>query len=466
MNNDSIDFALNTKNLKDIPFHKYQKDFVFIVNDKRYETNRYIADLLSPKIRQMHFIDKSIHEYFLNNVNFSNDDIEYSEEVDFFQDFLNLSTFQNCKIDSEHQKRYMEYFLNLGNIDEYFRIQKDYFHEITIDNAIDSLISIIKITSSVSQDFNDQINPKNEIITYIANHFEDIDKEQIRNLQYEIIEEIISNEYLRLNNEDSLLEFVLSLYSEDHSYSNLFEYIQFSNVSEDSLFSFVDEFEIESINKQIWDSICNRLLPNFSKSIKINTIRYLPDFIEFRYTKGKDFEGIMHHLSEETQNNIHDDGIIEITSNSILSNIYHPKNLVDFHEKNYYHSKDDGGAYVCFDFKDKLVQLSSYSIKSMNNNVHYSHLKNWVMEVSNDEKTWRIVDSHINDPILDEPGVVVNFAIRKKNIDFHRFIRIRQNGNSWDPRTNHNFIGFYFIEFFGKLIESDVNELDYDLEDE
>lgn len=465
MESDTIDFALNPENLKNIPFHEYEKDFTFIVNDKRYETNRYIADLLSPNIRQMHYTDKSINEFFLNTINFSNEETEFSEKIDYFEDFLKLSTFQNCKIDSEHQKRYMEYFYNLGNLDEYYRIQQDYFHEITVDNAIDFLISIIKISSSISQDFNDQMNPKNDIVTYIANHFEDIDKEQLRKLQFEVIEEIISNDSLRMNNEDSLLEFVLSLYEDDHSYSSLFEYVQFSNVSEDSLYSFVDVFEIENINGKIWNSICNRLIPNFCKSIHFNSMRYLPDFVEFNYQEGKEFEGIMHYLSEQTENNIHDDGIIEITSNSILSNIYHPKNLVDYKSKTYYHSKDDGNAFVCFDFKDKLVQLSSYSIKSMNNNVHYSHLKNWTIEVSNDAETWKVIDRHINDPILDAPGKVINFNIRKKNIDFYRFVRIHQTGNSWDPRSNHNFIGFYFMEFFGKLIESEVNELDEEEED-
>lgn len=455
-----LSFSLDPRNLRNIPFHKYDNNFTFIVNDKKYETNRYIADLLSPSIRQMHYTDESFNEFILDTINFENEITENSETIDYFQDFLDLTTFQHYTIDSEHQKRYMEYFYNLGNVDEYYRIQHDFFHEITIDNAIDSLISIIKIISSISQEFKEQKNPKRDIINYIAYHFEDIDKDQLINLDSEVLEEIISNESLRLNNEDSLFDFILSLYKDDQSYSNLFEYIQFSNISEDSLLSFIEIFEISNINEKIWNSICDRLLPTSSKNKKLNMYRYLPEYIEFKYTKGKDLNGILHHLSKETEGNIHDKGIIQITSNSVLSHLYHPKNLVDFHEKNYYHSKDDGNAFVCFDFIDKLVQLSSYSIKSMHNKFHYSQLKNWVIEVSNDNKNWKIIDNHVNDPALDEPGIVYNFTINKKNIDFYRFIRIRQTGNSWDPRENHNFIGFYFIEFFGKLIESNSNELE------
>lgn len=37
---------------KEIPLSKYPKDFTFILNDQYYQTNRFIADLLSPTIRR------------------------------------------------------------------------------------------------------------------------------------------------------------------------------------------------------------------------------------------------------------------------------------------------------------------------------------------------------------------------------------------------------------------------------
>lgn len=156
--------------------------------------------------------------------------------------------------------------------------------------------------------------------------------------------------------------------------------------------------------------------------------------------------------------NLVENKIIEISSNSILSEVYHPNNLIDYKHNNYYHSKDNGDAFVLFDFKDKLVQIKNYSIKSMNNFVHYSHLRNWVLEVSSDKESWKIIDSHVDDDTLNGPGITVNFAVKKKDNNFHRFVRIRQTGKSWDPRGSHNFIGFYFIEFFGRLILNNENE--------
>lgn len=70
------------------------------------------------------------------------------------------------------------------------------------------------------------------------------------------------------------------------------------------------------------------------------------------------------------EGNIHDKGIITISSNSISDNDdkYHPKNLVDFDEDNIYESKNEKDAKVCFDFNDMTVQLSRYSILSYANN--------------------------------------------------------------------------------------------------
>lgn len=43
----------------------------------------------------------------------------------------------------------------------------------------------------------------------------------------------------------------------------------------------------------------------------------------------------------------------------------HLKNLVDYQNGgNEYLSNDDGGAFVCFDFKDKSFMATSYSIKT------------------------------------------------------------------------------------------------------
>ena len=154
----------------------------------------------------------------------------------------------------------------------------------------------------------------------------------------------------------------------------------------------------------------------------------------------------------DTKKNINDNGTIEITSNSILDPTkYHPKNLIEFDKNNGYASKDDGNAFVCFDFKDKSIQLSSYSIQSNSSGENYHHLKNWVVEVSNDNINWLEIDRHENCPQLNGQNIISNFEVRNENTDYYRFVKIRQTGNSWAFWGNHNSLFFYSIEFFGKL---------------
>lgn len=125
--------------------------------------------------------------------------------------------------------------------------------------------------------------------------------------------------------------------------------------------------------------------------------------IEFNQQFGNEFNGIMNYLTKKTGGNIHDNKTIRITSNSIWNdNIrYHPKNLVDFNKNNFYESKNERGGIICFDFKDNLVHLTGYSIRSYNAGENFANMRNWVVEVSNNGNDWMEIDRHSNDSTLN-----------------------------------------------------------------
>lgn len=103
-----------------------------------------------------------------------------------------------------------------------------------------------------------------KLIEFIASHFEFIDKKELKKLDAYTIEEILRNESLKLKDEDSFLEFIMSLNETDETYSNLFEYIQFFNVSKEKFLSFINSINYSSINSNIWDSIRSRILTSQS----------------------------------------------------------------------------------------------------------------------------------------------------------------------------------------------------------
>ena len=78
-----------------------------------------------------------------------------------------------------------------------------------------------------------------------------------------------------------------------------------------------------------------------------------------------------------------------------------------------------------------------------------SHPKNWVIEVSDDNNKWSIINEQKNCSHLRGKSHVHNFEIDNKNTKAYRYIRLRQNRVEW---SNHNILFFESIEFYGFLI--------------
>lgn len=86
----NIEFILSPYILKGIPFDKYEQNFTFIVNDKEFHTSRFLADLISPIIRQYHTIDNTIDIFKLN---FKEENSKLT-----FSDFLKIVSFEKIEI--------------------------------------------------------------------------------------------------------------------------------------------------------------------------------------------------------------------------------------------------------------------------------------------------------------------------------------------------------------------------------
>lgn len=168
---------------------------------------------------------------------------------------------------------------------------------------------------------------------------------------------------------------------------------------------------------------------------------------ELPYIKGNEFHGIMRYLTVKTGGNIHDNKTIEITSNFALSS---PKNLVDYDNSfnNYNSGPPKSEPKICFDFKDKSIQLFNYSIQSYYRGS--GHLKNWVIEVSNDGLNWTTIDQHSNDSTLNGNSITATFNINPQPTTFYRYVQLRTTGVSWYGNNRYD-IFFPFIEFYGKL---------------
>lgn len=408
------EFSLPIDAISSIPLNHYPDDFTFIVNGKSFPTKRFIADLLSPKIRNFHLIDESYDQI----------SIETNEEGDFSH-ILNIAikgkqVFLNSKL-----KYVYEIFTQLENID-FIESTGFFSEEITVKNVIN------KIT--VKTGFNLNVD---EEISFLANHISDLSS-QIKKLDISLIELILNNDHLLIESEDWLYRYVKSINS------SLFECIKFYYLSEESMNNFISTFDISNLNIGIWKSLCDRLKLKIENNSEIDSKRFKTLVLEVIY-EGKGLNGIVSYLKNQSENN---ENIINVTASTSYGNSYLPENVIDFENDSLFGSKNQPEQWICFDFKNNLLQVKNYSIRSSSFwGQNQEHPKNWVLECSNDKKKWRIIDKKVECNELNEKGVVKTFTVEKQHPK-SRYFRLRQIGENCKGNYCFNISA---VEFFGKL---------------
>jgi hypothetical protein len=78
---------------------------------------------------------------------------------------------------------------------------------------------------------------------------------------------------------------------------------------------------------------------------------------EFPMQVAKSLQGIISYLTKKHGGNIHEKGIVTITSKSVLNDDpkYALKSVADFASDSYFHSKNEPGQWICWDFREMRV---------------------------------------------------------------------------------------------------------------
>jgi uncharacterized coiled-coil protein SlyX len=151
--------------------------------------------------------------------------------------------------------------------------------------------------------------------------------------------------------------------------------------------------------------------------------------------------GIISYLTRKHGGNVHDKGIITITSKSVWADDpqYAPRNLADFTSDLYFNSRDEPGQWICWDFHQLRVRPTRYTITS-------GHLQSWVVASSLDGKAWTEIDRKKNNEDLRERPWTASFAVSKSAEC--RFIRLTRGAH-----FGHNRLVLEAFEVFGTLLE-------------
>jgi hypothetical protein len=276
-------------------------------------------------------------------------------------------------------------------------------------------------------------------LKFVASHFYELNERELGGVTPDLLEAVLSHSDLLLIDEDSLLNFILS---REEEFSALLGYVECQFLSVSSIDQFLSKVTKENVDSVIWSSICRRLQWE-SVDDKANCGRFASiKYEEFVVTKGQEFNGILNELTKKCGGNVHEKGIVNITSSGDAYNKCWQ--LVNHGWTDSYISQNTTSPWVCFDFKDSQIAVRSYSVKSALGRMRFP--VSWVIEGSNDQYEWVIIDQRHTKELVGS-GMVKNFPCPGGHLpEFFRFVRIRQIGRN---SSDDDYLILTGIEFFG-----------------
>jgi hypothetical protein len=306
--------------------------------------------------------------------------------------------------------------------------------------SIGNVVGRIKLLEEMSGNYETEIE-------FLASHFFEISLSDICELSYDVIRQVLSHEKLKIESEESIYEIISKRISSDVRYFDLLELIRFEFVSQDCFREYLEfvtnSFEYFTLSH--WISLQSRLLlPVESKS---SNDRLMTRCLSFQ--PSPPLLGIIAHLTSQFGGNVHDRGVVLITTNRTADDhpVYAAKNVADLGNDSFFHSANKSNQWICFDFKTMKIRPTHYSVRTHGGGPDFHHLKNWVIEGSADGTSWNEIDRHENNTDLNSSLAVKTFSVCK--VDTFRMIRLCQIGRN---HGEQNYLIFTAFELFGSLI--------------
>jgi hypothetical protein len=285
------------------------------------------------------------------------------------------------------------------------------------------------------------------VISFIASHFDEIDRSFLVGLPISTLCRVLSQDSLQIRSEDWLYDFFISRFEVCKESVSLlaqirFEYLSCDRISRFILWSF-EHFESFCEEFPVWKAISVRL--SFAVSPRVDDSRFLGR--TFAPSCDGSLDGIIAHMTREHGGNVHDRGIVDISAKSVHSSSYLGRNAADLQSTTFFHSLNEQDQWLCYDFKNRRVRRTHYSIHAHSNN-HY--LRSWTLEGSVDGSSWFSLDEQKENSTTHSGHPIGTFSVVESAE--YRFIRLRQTGKS---AHGNDVLELYAFEIFGQLFESD-----------
>jgi hypothetical protein len=402
-------------------------DFTFVVNGIEIHCTEFEASFISPRVACLLQQDKTINSFFVESLR---KEVEWKRVIAVFESLMKGS---GIVAQESELRRLCEFAAVLGNTELLKELCDS--TEVNADNVCSRMQKGYFCCDVCIE----------EEIVFAASHFSELEIEELKDLDICILEKILSSSSLRLKDEDSLLAFICQVESDNRL---LVRQVFSEYLSSESMSVFLDFFSLSNADSMIWSSLCRRLLlpiwkPPSKVKIPITKAKTPGAKVEMPMQPPESRDGIIGRLAQKQGGNVHEKGIVTITSKSVYVDDpkYAAKNVVDLTSDSYFYSKNEPGQWVCWDFGEMRVRPTHYTIWT-------GYLQSWVVEGSLDGRSWTEIDRQTDNEDFYEWNRA-SFAV--SNPAEFRFIRLSQT----DKRYFHgdNYLVFYSVELFGTLSE-------------
>jgi hypothetical protein len=255
---------------------------------------------------------------------------------------------------------------------------------------------------------------------------------------------------LRVVSEDWLLEKIFEL---GQSHLTLIGDIRFEYLSPrgiDLFFERISIFEMDDrMLQQLWIRSRHRIVYS-PTDIVCDDGRY-SDLV--CRSPDSPWSGLIAHLGRLCEGNVHTQGFMNISCSSTCQN--QCWDVVNYDWNNYWYTGNSPNSWIQFDFKDRVVSLTHYALKSDGNNAH--HLVEWTVQGSIDGISWTDLDRRHTQE-LNNTSVTKIFScnVPFSQPHFYRFIQLMQNGKNGSGSDNLMLGNF---ECFGSMVTASPIEV-------
>jgi hypothetical protein len=380
-----------------------------------------MAIILSPLAHQLLFIDSTVDALTMSDIS--------EDDAALFEKLKDFGSGHRLDIGGDKMPGLCRLTESLGNFD----IAKMLFEfelgcePLSLSNAVNRMILKRRLGVDGSEEHE-----------FLASNFFKISIDCWGGSTSQDLILIVRRSSLRLLNEDSLVR-VVSTLPPDPSRVELLGAVESEFLSVSGIEEYLKLISLGEMNESHWQSICRRLRRDVGPVLSGS--RFIQS--EIVHKGRQDFEGILYHLKQQHGGDIR--SAVSIEASSFANG--DPYQVTNYGARVDWYTDILPNSWLQFDFKDRSVSISSYSMKSRYDGEYIP--RSWVIEGSNEDTDWIELDRRDNDDTIRGGHAFHNFKCPSRGDDhMFRYIRLRQTGlNS----NNTNVLMLCSFELFGRL---------------